>query len=104
MLLVFGDLNARTGSVNTDRESVKGKEGFGAINNNGERLVEICQENNLITCIGRNLFQHKDIHKITWIKELSVKLTTSSLIKNGGDLCKTCYWNYSPETKKSKTC
>ena len=81
VLLVISDLNARPGSVNTDRERVLGKEGFGATNNNGERLVEICQENNLITCIGRNLFQHKDIHKITWIKELSVKLTTSLLIR-----------------------
>ena len=57
MLLVIGDLNARTGSVNTDSERVLGKEGFGAINNNGERLVEICQENDLI--IGRSLFLHK---------------------------------------------
>ena len=63
VLLVTGDLNARTGSVNTDRERVLGKEGFGMINNNGERLLEICQENNLF--IGGSLFQHKDIHKIT---------------------------------------
>ena len=34
------------------------------INNNGERLLEICQENNLVT--GGSLFQHRDIHKITW--------------------------------------
>ena len=52
------------GSVNTDRERVLGKEGFGTINNNGERLLEICQENNLV--IGGSLFQHKDIHRITW--------------------------------------
>ena len=62
VLLVIGDLNARTGSVNTDRERVLGKEGFGTINNNGERLLQICQENNL--AIGGGLFQHKDIHKI----------------------------------------
>ena len=64
MLLVIGDLNARTGSVNTDIERVLGKEGFGMINNNGERLIETCQENNLV--IGGSIFQHKDIHKITW--------------------------------------
>ena len=34
------------------------------INYNGERLLEICQENNLV--VGGSLFQHKDIHKITW--------------------------------------
>ena len=64
MLLVIGDLNARTGSVNTDIERVLGKEGFGMINNNGERLIETCHENNLV--IGGSIFQHKDIHKITW--------------------------------------
>ena len=71
MLQVIGDFNARTGSVNTDRERVLGKKGFGAINN-GERLVEICQENNLV--IGGSIFQHKDIRKITWKSpELSVQ-------------------------------
>ena len=44
VLVVIGDLNARTGSVNTDRERVLGKEGFGTINNNGERQLEICQK------------------------------------------------------------
>ena len=34
------------------------------MNNNGERLLEICQENNLV--IGGSLLQHKDIHEITW--------------------------------------
>ena len=61
MLLVIGDLNARTGS---DRERVLGKEGFNTINNSGERLLKICQENNLV--VGGSLFQHKDVHKITW--------------------------------------
>ena len=39
VLLGTGDLKARTGSVNTDIERVVGKEGFGTINNNGERLL-----------------------------------------------------------------
>ena len=64
VLLVIGDLNARTGSVNIDRERVLSKEVFGTIDNNGETLLEICQENNLV--IRGSLFQHKDIHKITW--------------------------------------
>ena len=61
MLLVIDGLNARTSSVNTDRESVLGKEGFVTINNNEKRLVEICQENNWLL---ESLFQQKDIHKI----------------------------------------
>ena len=41
-----------------------GRHGIGEITDNGERLVGICEENNLI--IGGTLFQHKNIHKLTW--------------------------------------
>ena len=34
------------------------------ITDNGERLIDICQENNLV--IGGTLITHKDIHKLTW--------------------------------------
>ncbi|KAL3877467.1 hypothetical protein ACJMK2_035168 [Sinanodonta woodiana] len=31
---------------------------------NGERLIKFCQENDFV--IGGTLFEHKDIHKLTW--------------------------------------
>ena len=64
MLLILGDLNAKVGSDNTGREHVTGKHGIGTINDNGERLADFCEENNLL--IGGTLFQHKHIHKTTW--------------------------------------
>ncbi|PVD24386.1 hypothetical protein C0Q70_14868 [Pomacea canaliculata] len=64
MLFIIGDLNAKVGSDNTCREHVMGKHGIGTINDNGERLADFCEENNLL--IGATLFQHKDIHKATW--------------------------------------
>ena len=64
MLLILGDLNAKVGSDNTGREHVMGKHGIGTINDNGERLADFCEENNLL--IGGTLFQHKHIHKTTW--------------------------------------
>ncbi|PVD22304.1 hypothetical protein C0Q70_18113 [Pomacea canaliculata] len=64
MLLIIGDLNAKVGSDNTCREHVMGKHGIGTINDNGERLADFCEENNLL--IGGTLFPHKDIHKATW--------------------------------------
>ena len=64
MLLILGDWNAKVGSDNTGREHVMGKHGIGTINDNGERLADFCEENNLL--IGGTLFQHKHIHKTTW--------------------------------------
>ena len=64
LLLILGDLNAKVGSDNTGREHVMGKHGIGTINDNGERLADFCEENNLL--IGGTLFQHKHIHKTTW--------------------------------------
>ena len=64
MLLILGDLNAKVGSDNTGREHVMGKHGIGTINDNGERLADFCEENNML--IGGTLFQHKHIHKTTW--------------------------------------
>lgn len=52
MLLVVGDLNARVGLDNTGKERAIGTQGFGHINNNGERHVDMCEENNIV--IGYN--------------------------------------------------
>jgi hypothetical protein len=42
-----------------------GKYGCGNINDNGERLVDLCGTNNLV--IGGTIFPHREIHKLTWI-------------------------------------
>ena len=41
-----------------------GIQGFGSINQNGERFSDIYEENNLIT--GGTLFKHGVIHKTPW--------------------------------------
>jgi len=64
LLIVMGDLNAMVGTVNTGNERVMGKHGCGNLNDNGERLVELCGMHNLV--IGGTLFLHMDIHKISW--------------------------------------
>ena len=41
-----------------------GQQGLGRINENGERLVTFCGNNDLV--IDGSLSKHRDIHKITW--------------------------------------
>ena len=64
MKIVIGDLNAKVGNNNTDHDRAMGKEGCGTMNENGERLIELCTTYNLV--IGGILFPHRDIHKLTW--------------------------------------
>ena len=61
MLLDVGDLNAKVGKENEGKENIMGKHGCGNINENGDRLVDLCEVNNQI--IGGTIFPHKDIHK-----------------------------------------
>ncbi|GFR99453.1 craniofacial development protein 2-like [Elysia marginata] len=60
----IGDLNAKVGDENIGAERTMGIHGCGSINNNGERLVELCASNDLV--IGGTLFEHPAIHKLTW--------------------------------------
>ena len=64
ILFVTGDLNARVEMDNTSKERTMGTHCYGYINNNGERLVVLWEETNLV--IGGTLFRHRDIHKVIW--------------------------------------
>ena len=45
LIVVMGDLNAKVGNNNTNREEVMGKFGVGVMNDNGERLCDFCNAN-----------------------------------------------------------
>ena len=64
MIVLMGDVNAKIGSNNANREEVMGKFGVGVMNDNAERLCDFCSANGLI--ITGALFSHKEIHKLTW--------------------------------------
>ena len=59
-----GLYECQLGVDNTGYERVIGKHGCGTRNDNGERLVDFCLNNNCN--IGGNIFPHKNIHKLTW--------------------------------------
>lgn len=60
--IIIGDLNARIGNVPID--GVKQRFNEEVINENGERLIEICLLNSLR--INNTFFEHSIQHKITW--------------------------------------
>ena len=63
--ILMGDLNAKIGSDNSGRELIMGTHALGEMNENGELFSDFCACNDLV--IGGSLFQHKDIHKVTWV-------------------------------------
>ncbi|XP_068204654.1 craniofacial development protein 2-like [Palaemon carinicauda] len=66
MKIVIGDFNSNVRRNNQGIENVMGVEDLGeGVNENGAHFISFCSANNLV--IGGSLFQHKDIHKYTWI-------------------------------------
>ena len=49
-------MNATVRSDNTERESAMGSQGCGTINNNGERLVNLCLNTNCVIGGTTNIF------------------------------------------------
>jgi hypothetical protein len=63
--LITGDLNAQIGKEAIYYPTI-GKEAFHQERTeNGKRLIHFAASRNMV--IGSTLFQHKEIHKITWI-------------------------------------
>lgn len=64
-LIILGDLNSRTGRKQND--NIIGRHGEDTSNDNGERLITVCDQNNLRILNG--FYQHREIHKYTWRQE-----------------------------------
>ena len=64
LIMVIGDLTAKVGSDNMNREASMGTHGAGVINENGKMFCDFCASNGLV--IGETLFPHKKSHKLTW--------------------------------------
>ena len=65
-LIIGGDFNAKTKKTNRDPSLFKiiGKYAKSNINENGEKLIELCGIHNLR--ITNTFFKHKPIHQTTW--------------------------------------
>ena len=63
-LILLGDFNARVGADCDSWPSCLGKFGVGKMNENGQRLLEICSYHEL--SITNSFFQTKPQHKVSW--------------------------------------
>lgn len=61
-LIMLGDFNSKVGVSKISK--VVGKFGNSELNNNGRRLIDLCEEYHLK--IQNTFFDHEDIHKYTW--------------------------------------
>ena len=73
--IMTGDFNTQIGSDNRGYGEIVGQHGLGEMNDNRERLANLCSLSNLVT--GGNVCQHKRVHKATWV---SPNLSTENQI------------------------
>lgn len=64
VLLIIGKQNAKVVIDNSQHERSMDLELYKMMNENSERLVNMCSTNELF--IGGTFFKHRDIRKITW--------------------------------------
>ena len=80
-LLLIGDFNAWIGIENDKWPLVMGKHGFGKCNSNGEFLLALCSEFELI--VTNTIFKQKDVRKTPWIHRPITTKTDNLLIQIG---------------------
>ena len=93
VLFIIGDWNAKVGSQETP--GVRGKFGLGIQNEAGQRLIEFCQENALVT--ASTLFQQHKRRLYTWTSPDGQHQNQIDCI-----LCSQS-WRSSIQSKKNKT-
>ena len=87
-LILLGDFNARVGADHDSWPSCLGQFGVGRMNENGQRLLELCTFHNM--CIANSFFKTKLQHNVSWRHprskhwhQLDLILVRCSAIKNG---------------------
>ena len=63
-IYLLGDFNARVGADRESWPNVLGHHGIGKMNENGQRLLELCCYRKL--CVTNTYFQNKACHKVSW--------------------------------------
>ena len=75
-MVVLGDLNARVGYEVI--EGVVGRHGVPGRNENCERLLEMCAEQELV--VGNSWFKKNYVHKYTWLRLVEGRVVDKALM------------------------
>ena len=62
--ILLGNMNAKVGFFIPGDEQIVGRHSLGVRNDNGTRLVDLCQRSRLV--IRGTMFSHKQVHNGTW--------------------------------------
>ena len=91
-VVVLSDFNARVGAGHDSWPSCLGQFGVGKMNENGQRLLELCTFHDL--CITNSFFRTKSRHKVSWRHPRSKHWRMASTGSYPGQAC--CYPECSP--------
>jgi exonuclease III len=80
-LTLMGDMNVRIGRKTGNKSEIFGED---RINDNGERLIEVCTQTSPKICNW--VFNHKNIHKYTWEQQKKFLKTVIDYIITKQDL------------------
>ena len=75
-MVLLGDLNARVG--NKVIEGIVGRHGVPLRNESGERLLEMCEEQELV--VGNSWFKKNDVYKYTWLRMVEGRVVDKALM------------------------
>ena len=75
-VVVLRDLNARVG--NEVIEGIVGRHGVPGRNGSGERLLEMCAEQELV--VGNSWFKKNDVYKYTWLRMAEGRVVDKELM------------------------
>ena len=75
-VVVLGDLNATVGNEVT--EGIVGHHGVPGRKESGERLQEMCAEQELV--VGNSWFEKKDMYKYTWLRIAEGRVVDKALM------------------------
>ena len=75
-VVVLGDLNARVG--NEVIEGIVGRYGVPGRNESGERLLEMCEEEELV--VGKSWFKKNHVYKYTWLRMAEGRVVDKALM------------------------